>query len=128
MTKVKVSFALIVLAVAGLFFVTGKLPEFDHSPGRKNLRKVVMTVAMEKQRVEIMHIIGAGWQGPDTVKDKHDWRRVFWVETGVIVQLTATQFVDKSLTCFIQVGDIAKWADTDTRSTAGNVHCRTVVS
>lgn len=128
MTKVKVSFALIVLAAAGLLFVTGKLPEFDYSPGGKNLRKVVMTVQMEKQHVEVMYSIGAGFSKPETVKGKHQWRKTVYVETGVIIYVTSTQYVNKSLTCFIQIADRPEWAATDTRGTAGGVVCRTVVS
>lgn len=128
MTKIKGLGLIAVFTVVTLLAISGRLPEFDHDPPGRALRKVILTVKMEKQHVDITYSINLKREGPYEVKDKHDWRQVLWVHTGTTITLTATQWVDKSLTCFIQVIDAIGFSDSQHTGTKGGVRCLARVS
>jgi ribosomal protein S19 len=124
-TKVKGGVALLVLGALALAYL--EFPIFDNSPSKGNVKKVVLTVQMERQPVRIVYSLGNDNKGPFEPEGVRTWHRNVWVEPGTVITLVAVHGGFETLTCLIQIVGQESFADAQTIYQPGMVRCAVVV-
>lgn len=125
MTKIKGGIvALVLLVAAGLFL---DIPVFDTSPSKGDIKKVTLTILMERQPVRIMYSLDEDEKGPFEPEYLRSWHRNVWVEPGTTIVLTAAHGSFLPLTCTIHVVGREGFADAQSIENPGLVRCVAVV-